>query len=531
VKAETTKEQTIIKDRYLSRKAQHLQIELTMDLAHAELTRILSPQNLHAWAVKDEAISSSSSHLKHDDNKTVDQDAHRYYFLDQAGNSSHGDTALHRLLALHATPPAAVHNFLQHAAQHRQLLATTTENTDNDTEPQHDGDDEDDDANASLYSHLTAIPSSPCNSNDHGVTALHVAVHRNSWHVVSIVDCLLQACPVLASMPMIHTNTYPLHVVMGHNLTIQESLLHSLIAADPTVAAKQDSRGDTPLSLLWKNVLRFRWARAWEVNGVVPLCQKGDLSSWMTVISPDQFRDYALTMIAAVCGKEENITWLDVCRTNRCPPLLIRILLEQRKQLPHPTGGCDCQIHHVEGSLLDVDEVGRLPLHLAAAADPVQLDLVLPEVASQLTTVVELVLQNYPPAAAVVDCTGRLPLHYLLSATTATGNSVAPSALLALVKAYPEALTIQDPVSGLYPAQQLAVCSSDCSDSSPTTTSTSTSTSTTKDMDANAAFTETNVVYSLLRTCPDVVTYYRSQSKNTSTSTDDAVMVRQHRCL
>jgi hypothetical protein len=54
----------------------------------------------------------------------VEQD-HRYYFLDQAGNSSHGDTALHRLLALHATPPAAVYNFLQLAAQHRQLLAAT----------------------------------------------------------------------------------------------------------------------------------------------------------------------------------------------------------------------------------------------------------------------------------------------------------------------------------------------------------------------------------------------------------------------
>jgi hypothetical protein len=244
--------------------------------------------------------------------------------------------------------------------------------------------------------------------------------------------------------------------------------------------------------------------------------------SWMTVVSPDQFRDYALTMIAAVCGKQQSqqqqdtVTWLDVCRVNRCPPLLIRLFLEQRKQLSHQTGCCDCRIH-VEGSLVDADELGRTPLHLAAAADPVQLDLVPPEISSQLTTVVELVLQSYPPAAAVVDRTGRLPLHYLLSTTTATGNSVAPSALLALVKAYPDALTVQDPVSGLFPAQQLAAWSSD--NLRPTTTRTSTKT----DMNSNSAITETNVVYRLLRTCPDVVTYYRNQS--TDTSIDDAVMV------
>jgi hypothetical protein len=496
-----------------------------MDLAHAELTRILSHQNPHAWAIKDEGNTTISSadytehchqqHTQqqqlHHDNTTVGQD-HQYYFLDQAGNSSHGDTALHRLLALHA-PPAAVHNFLYHAAHHRQLLAATASTIDIvDNQPQHD---DDDNVSVSVYSHLTARPPSPFDPNDCGVTALHVAVHRNSWHVVKVVDCLLQACPVLASKAMVHSKTYPLHVVMGHNLTIQESVLQSLIKADPAVAAKQDSRGDTPLSLLWKNVLRFRWARAWEVTATVPVYTTGDMS-WMTVISPDQFRDYALLMIAAVCGKQQQktVTWLDVCRMNRCPPLLIRLLLEERKQLSHQNGCCDCQIH-VQGSLVDADELGRLPLHLAAAADPVKLDFVPPEVASQLTTVVELVLQNYPPAAAVVDRTGRLPLHYLLSTTTATDTSVAPSTLLALVKAYPEALTVQDPESRLYPWQQLAACSN----SSPAATTTS------NDVNFNSASTETDLVYRLLHTCPDVVTYYRSQSANKSASTHSTLMV------
>jgi hypothetical protein len=81
---------------------------------------------------------------------------------------------------------------------------------------------------------------------------------------------------------------------------------------------------------------------------------------------------------------------------------------------------------------------------------------------------------------------------------------------LALVKAYPEALTVPDPVSGLYPAYQLAACCSIInSDSSPEITVNAVSTLT--NVDSNAAFAEMNVVYRLLRTCPDVVTYYRCQ--------------------
>lgn len=277
-----------------------------MDLAHAELTRILALENTHAWAVTDEGNDTTVTDEGNDtnqltDNKSVDQEEHRYYFLDQAGKSSrHGDTALHRLLALHA-PPSAVHNYLHHAAQHRQqLLATVTSSStcttnytdgDDDNDTQQSRYDNDSDVNISVavyadYSHVTVSPPMLCDGNDCGVTALHVAVHRNSWHVVEFVDCLLHAFPTLASTPMKESKTYPLHIVMGHNITIQESVFYSLIQADPAVAAKQDYRGDTPLSLLWKNNLRFRWARAWELFNTVPDYTTGDLS-WITVISPE----------------------------------------------------------------------------------------------------------------------------------------------------------------------------------------------------------------------------------------------------
>jgi hypothetical protein len=98
-------------------------------------------------------------------------------------------------------------------------------------------------------------------------------------------------------------------------------------------------------------------------------------------------------------------------------------------------------------------------------------------------------------------------------------------------------LTVQDPVTGLFPAYQLAACctvmNSHSSSPSSTVSTVTTATTATTVLDSNPSlFEETNVVYRLLRTCPDVVTYYRSQSANTSTnanastsSTNDAVMV------
>lgn len=88
--------------------------------------------------------------------------------------------------------------------------------------------------------------------------------------------------------------SYPLHILTGHNLTIQPTVLRALLQADPTVPRRADFRHDNPLSLLYKNVLRFRWARDWEAHGLVPSLAVencGGATSWMTVIAPRQFRD------------------------------------------------------------------------------------------------------------------------------------------------------------------------------------------------------------------------------------------------
>jgi ankyrin repeat protein len=481
-----------------------------MDIAHAALSRITAQQNPHQWALQ--AVCPTSTLTDH-----------RYYFLDQAGCSPEGDTALHRLTALHCSVAAVAH-FLEHAARHRQYLLGTDTADAADTS----GTPTNTTATASSkapspYAHLKVPPPAVTDCNAQGVTPLHVAVHRNSWHVDQTVALLLREAPTgkVASMPLWRTSTYPLHILTGHSVTLSAVALEQLIRADPTVAARQDVVGDTPLSLVWKNTLRFRWAQAWESsNQHCPYFKvAGDLS-WMTVISPDQFCCYSLQLISAATEKfglgpaVAAVNWLDVCGTDRCPPLLIRILLHrQRRQHPHLD--CDYSIQAL-GSLADTDWAGRTPLHVAAAAAPVTLQFVPPQVASQLTTVVELILQSYPAAAAVRDGTGRLPVHYLLAACGAgsgaqqhaTPASVTPSALLSLVREYPDSLSMQDPVSGLYPVQQLAAITAGDNDVVGS---------------KNAPEIETDLIYRMLRSCPDVMSYHRNAAEPDADSQTMAV--------
>lgn len=464
-----------------------------MDIASDELSRICSRNN------RFECLATPLTY-------------ENYYFVDRptASKRSHesdgGETPLHRLVALHA-PPHAVQTFLQHLQAHHNMVskgqsASSTSSS------------------SSLSSRYSELPDPPVllAQNHLGATALHVAVHRNSWHVEQIVKTLLTSCPRLAAIPM-RTGTYPLHVATGHSLTINPQVIDALVQADPWVCWKEDIKGDTPLSLLWKNVLRFRWAQQWELSGIVPECIDCSLSTsattsvdtscldpnkkkqkrssfWMTVIAPDQFRDMALTMVQPWKGGP--ITWHTICRAPRFPPLLLRLLLEpsQRKYVPH-------------GSFWDVDELGRLPLHCAAGAPAVSLDLLPLELGTarllqrndsadettnsnggSIVSVLRLTLQVAPGAASIMDDTGSLPLHYALRRQSAIPSG---SDIVALIRAYPDSLSVQDPITYLYPAQQLA---------SRLKTTTTTNNHTSSDISA------LNLLYSMIRLEPDVLSFH-----------------------
>eukprot|EP00522_Entomoneis_paludosa_P010931 CAMPEP_0172459312 /NCGR_PEP_ID=MMETSP1065-20121228/31993_1 /TAXON_ID=265537 /ORGANISM="Amphiprora paludosa, Strain CCMP125" /LENGTH=408 /DNA_ID=CAMNT_0013213943 /DNA_START=193 /DNA_END=1419 /DNA_ORIENTATION=- len=400
-----------------------------MELARSELSRIVGYQNPNSWC-----IDRNESQLSQ----------HRYYFLDRLGVNAHGDTSLHRLLALHASPEVVGH-FITHLKEHRRLWGEVEQGV------------------SRSLGRYTGLPEPPRidQGNRKGVTALHVAVYRNSWHVEEVASVLIRECPKLTSLAMTPCGNYPLHIAAGHSITIRREVLEVLLKADGQVAWKEDCEGNNPLSLLWKNVLRFRWARQWEEEGVVPIAMKGDLS-WMTVIAPCQFLDYSLSILERAY-KRKNLDWNDVCGFPRCPPLLIKMLLQQPSCL--------------RGSLLTPDTQNRYPLHRAAQSPAVNHSNVPTTIARRTTTLVDLILaMTEGEFAEVSDQTGRCPLHYACHDKPA-------STLESLIMAGPGALRVPDPLTRLYPSQQVA---------------------TRRDL-----MCQMDITFQMLNSCPDILSYHK----------------------
>lgn len=371
-----------------------------------------------------------------------------FYFLDRAdGNDCHGDTSLHRMLAMHA-PSTAIKNYLALLERHHAFVDCSKGEV------------------LGMMSSRIAdefttmpVPTSLEQQNGKGVTALHMAIYRNSWHVESIVAMLMESQDPkskregrhLASVAMAG-GSYPLHVMCGHNMTIQKEVLKMLLRADPNIVSIDDKHGDNPLSLLWKNVLRFRWAISME-KGDKNIDYVNDGMSWMTVIAPEQYLLYSLLMIRALsstqsisCSSEPHGCSLhEICAAPRCPPLLLRLALYPKYK----------SLFNITGDVYTLDEQGMLPIHHAVQMPPVTHRFVPPHFdragAERLKSVVELLLDEYPESVTVEDHQGRLPLHYALES-----GRIDETSLFKMIRLYPESLRLPDPVSGLYPFMLVA---------------------------------------------------------------------------
>ena len=417
-----------------------------MDLADQELRRVIRASHEVFPSMNWDTAACQDVDAKHcqwqRDQRSASDTLKEFYFLDNHGINDHGDTSLHRLLALH-TPPGALLQYFQRIKEHKSVLRR-------DQTPVSD--------DGGLLDKTMIFenhPDPPCldQVNQLGVNALHVAIFRNSWGVEPLVKTLLEQTgphsQSLASMPM-RSGSYPLHILAGHNMTICRNVLVSLLESDPSVVLKDDVHGDNPFSLLWKNVLRFRWSLNME-QGKSDHVEYGDQRmSWMTVISPDQYLDYSLLMLRAALKSLNHPSWnadevtlSDICQMPRCPPLLVRMALS----------GYQHANTTIAGSVYSIDGNGMLPLHHAARSKVATLRFLPPLLVGErpLPSVLELLLTVNPAGATVLDHRGRLPLHYALENNTITDKSV-----MDLIKCYPESLRIQDPVTRLYPFQLCA---------------------------------------------------------------------------
>lgn len=310
---------------------------------------------------------------------------------------------------------------------------------------------------------------SPFSSRDQesiGITALHVAVFRNSFHVAKVAQLLLdwddssnknlnsdekaKKCS-LASIPM-ECGSCPLHILTGQNLTIKEKLLKTLLYADASVAFKDDINGDNPISLLWKNTLRFRWAISiMEGASFIDYIESDDCS-WMTVITPHQYIKLTLMMAGAAQSRkkdEENAGHTgvksihDICRIPRCPPMLLRLLQSPKYNTLFP----------VSGNAYTFDDYGMLPIHHAVKSPPVTYKLIpsYMELHHQ-KSLVEILLEENPDGASIADERGRLPLHYALESGFLSERDI-----FTLIRLYPDSLGIKDPMTGLLPFMLVAM--------------------------------------------------------------------------
>mmetsp|Transcript_54167 Transcript_54167/g.131446 ORF Transcript_54167/g.131446 Transcript_54167/m.131446 type:complete len:625 (+) Transcript_54167:171-2045(+) len=343
-----------------------------------------------------------------------------------------------------------------------------------------------------------------------GATALHVAVFRNSSYVYDIVKLLLQyekydnekdnsedtttddldddhhnnnnnnnrnptstsSKRSVASIPLERCGSYPLHVVCGQNLTIDERVVELLLHSDRSVALEEDKHGDTPLSLLWKNTCRFRWTLS-IMDTTKPYIDyiEENQSSWMTIISPFQFIRLSKLLIYwslstnvektnasdTGCGggkksdedvlfdginTDSYVTIHDLCSINRLPPMIYQMT----KAKPYN------DVLKVVGNARTFDDEGRLPLHVAVQVRPSTYHFVpdfVPESARK--SLIQHLLEEYPEAVYVLDNTGRLPIHYALHSGVCIEDD-----LLSLLRLYPDSLRIQDPVTHLLPFMLVA---------------------------------------------------------------------------
>ena len=250
-----------------------------------------------------------------------------------------------------------------------------------------------------------------------GATALHVALQRNSWELLEIVQALLAAAPELATIPMRY-GVYPLHIACAMNLReeTRSKVITTLLESYPEAAGLKDCNGETPLSLFNQN-MATHYKESFK--------------------DKKQARDMLLTALQIARTAVPNLTWHGLCSLKGCPPALIEFLSS-------PSSLAIKDAVYDLGPFRQTDTAGRMPLHCVAESS-----VDLSESAND--SLLQVVLATDPGAAQHCDSVGRLALHCAVQNPELSSQS-----LLALAQAYPEALSRVDPVTGSYPAYTLA---------------------------------------------------------------------------
>jgi hypothetical protein len=243
-----------------------------------------------------------------------------------------------------------------------------------------------------------------------GQTVLHhAALFRAPAHVM---EGILWVAPELASVPN-RDGELALHWAV--RLTTPNPVLALLLQANPETAFWRDHQNSTPLSLLWGRH-QTSLLQNWRSEREKLLVESNN--TWKRILSI-----FRAVHEAQNLGSSENFLPLHIAASRPCPPCLFPLMVEVYKE-----------------QLSTEDIHGRLPLTIACTSPSANRSC-------DVLTKIELLLREYSPAAKYSNSSPvRYPLHIALASGIIWNEGIHM-----LLQAFPVALSIRDPVTGLFP--------------------------------------------------------------------------------
>jgi len=301
----------------------------------------------------------------------------------------------------------------------------------------------------------------------YGLTPIHLALMFFGNNSIDIIQTLIRANPQSVGVPSL-SGDLPIHTAMAYGVSMEtlEVILSATASLSPDLLSTTDRRGLSPIQLAWIKYVdpdfeyRLRQIRKLEIYG--PLLDEAvqdifhQLLPSMTTVSNESPYDTQRRCIASVFGTfwqrtELYLKYVQTTSSNwniihaasaaNIPRAVLKLVL-----LLHPD------------DVGKADDNCQLPLHIAASTPKQPWWDNGADSFDERPSLIQLLLEINPSAASFTDNRMQLSLHRAIERATRGGPAMSlDSDVKRIVDAYPEALQVKDPKSGLYPFMQAAI--------------------------------------------------------------------------
>lgn len=301
----------------------------------------------------------------------------------------------------------------------------------------------------------------------YGLTPIHLALMFFGNKSIDIIQTLIRANPQSVGVPSL-SGDLPIHTAMAYGVSMEtlEVILSATASLSPDLLSSTDRRGLSPIQLAWIKYVdpdfeyRLRQIRKLEIYG--PLLDEAvqdvfhQLLPSMTTVSNESSYDTQRRCIASVFGTfwQRTELYLKYVQTTSSKWNIIHAA--SAANIPRAVLKLVLLLHPDDVSKADGN--CQLPLHIAASTPKQPWWDNGADSLDERPSLVQLLLEINPSAASFIDNRMQLPLHRAVERATRGGAAISlDSDVKRIVEAYPEALQVKDPNSGLYPFMQAAI--------------------------------------------------------------------------